>query len=315
MCAQALVGCGSGAASSVGSKRPAPEPTCSSPLPNDEIAATTSHGVSLIRKGIEVAVVPGTQHAYSSAIAISHSRCEVAFATEEAGAMDASGDNIFVWRVGGSASHPAPDSGSASAPVSLSWSPDDSTLAAIAGTQTASGDQSVITTYDMKSEAVHEVATLKPSERADRVVWLDSKTLAATVGDLSQGFGDTVWAYSLQSARRPLITADDIGVAVIDGDTLAWDASSQTLLLSAYKTKADLHQEGNGLFLVPTDESTLTPVEGSGGADDGVFGVDARHIAFLNGSPSTPHHFVVSDNGLAQTLGLKPSAGFTIAWG
>jgi hypothetical protein len=167
----------------------------------------------------------------------------------------------------------------------------------------------------MESDAVHDVATLKSSERADRLVWLDPKTLAVTVGDLSQGFGDTVWAYSLQGTRRPLITADDIGVAVIDGDTLAWDPSTKTFLLSAYKTKADIHQEGNALFLVPRDESSLTPIQGSVGADDGVFGADARQIAFLNGSPSTLHHFVVSDDGHAQTLGLKPSDGFSVAWG
>jgi hypothetical protein len=315
VCALVLVGCGSGVATSVGSKWPAPKPTCSRPLPSDEIAATTSHGVSLIKNGDEVSVVPGTKNAYASAIAMSRDRCDVAFATDEAQATDATGDNIYVWRVGESASHPVPQSGSASAPISLSWSPDDKKLVAIAEAETAGQEQSVIRTYDVESEAVHDVATLRSSERADRLVWLDPTTLVVTVGDLSQGFGDTVWAYSLHGTRRPLITADDIGVAVIDGDTLAWDPSTQMFLLSAYKAKADIHQEGNSLFLVPRDKASLTLVEGSDGADDGVFGVDARQIAFLNGSPSTPHHFVVSDNGNAQTLGLKPSDGFSVAWG
>jgi hypothetical protein len=69
------------------------------------------------------------------------------------------------------------------------------------------------------------------------------------------------------------------------------------------------------LFLVPRDESSLTPVHGSGGADDGVFGPDSGMIAFLTGSPSTPHQFFIIDNGHAQTLELQPSAGFAIAWG
>jgi hypothetical protein len=315
VCVQTLVACSSGAATSVGSKWPAPTPTCSSPIPDDEIAGTTSHGVSLIRQGIEVSVVPGTQRAYAWAIAISRDRCRVAFATEEAGVMDASGDNIYVWRVGESASHAVPDSGSRSVPISLSWSPDDRTLVAIAGGGSLNTSQSVITTYDLRSGVVHEVALLKPSERADRVVWINPTTLAVSVGDLSQGLSDTIWSYPLQGARSPLITTDDIGVAVIDGSTLAWDHSSQTFLLSVYKTKADIRQEGNALFLVSSDKSSLTPVDGSGGADGAVFGVDSGQIAFLNGSPSTPHHFVVVDNGRAETLGLKPSAGFTVAWG
>src|SRR4029077_3175239 len=122
VCAQVLVGCGSDAAPSVGSTWPALKPTCPSPLPNDEIAATTSNGVSLIKNGDEVSVVPGTKNAYASAVAISRDRCDVAFATDEAQATDAAGDNIYVWRVGESASHPVARSGSASAPISLSWS-------------------------------------------------------------------------------------------------------------------------------------------------------------------------------------------------
>jgi hypothetical protein len=312
VCFQTSAGCSSGAATSVGSKWPAPKPTCSRPIPKDEIAGTTAHGVSLIRQGKEVSVVPGTQSADAWAIAISRDRCEVAFSTE---ATDAVGHDIYIWRVGESVSRAVRESGSLSVPTSLSWSPDDATLAAVAGGGSLSRSQSVITIYDLQGGASHVVATLKPSELADRVTWIDPLTLAVSAGNLSQGLGDTIWSYSLQGVRSPLITADDIGVAVIDGSTLAWDPASQTFLLSAYKTKADIRQEGNALFLVPSDKASLTPVDGSGGADGAVFGVDSGQIAFLNGSPSTPHHFVVVDNGQAETLGLKPSAGFTVAWG
>src|SRR5437879_7638027 len=76
-CCVLVGGCGGSSDSGKASNQ-----ACSSPIPTSYLAATLPDGVALVDQAGQHSVVPGSNGAYASAVAISRDRCRVAFAME-----------------------------------------------------------------------------------------------------------------------------------------------------------------------------------------------------------------------------------------